>query len=67
MELHMTLRRDALRNVGLANRKKLMDDLDSGEYFKNLSPRELEELMDNALDSRDFKTVEILRKFMYPE
>lgn len=67
MELHMTLRRNALRKVGLANRQKLMADLDSGEYFKNLSPRELEELMNNALDSRDFKTVELLRKIMYPE
>lgn len=66
-EFHMTLRRNALRKVGLANRQKLMADLDSGEYFKNLSPRELEELMDNALDSGDFKTVEILRKIMYPE
>jgi hypothetical protein len=65
-EFHMTLRRNALRKVGLANRQKLMADLDSGEYFKNLSSRELEELMNNALDSGDFKTVEILRKIMYP-
>jgi hypothetical protein len=66
-EFHMTLRRNALRKVGLANRKKLMADLDSGEYFKNLSPSDLEELMNKALDSRDFKTAEILRKIMYPE
>ena len=67
MELHMTLRRDALRKVGLANRKKLMDDLDSGEYFKNLSARDLEKLIDDALDSKDFKTLDILRKIRYPE
>ena len=66
-EFHMNLRRNALRKVGLANRKKLMAELDSGEYFKNLSSRELQELMDNALDARDFKTVDFLRKIMYPE
>jgi len=66
-EFYMTLRRNALRKVGLANRKKLMDDLASGEYFKNLSPGDLEELMNRALDSKDFKTVEALRKIMYPE
>lgn len=66
-EFHMNLRRNALRKVGLANRKKLMADLDSGEYFKNLSSRDLQELMDKALDSKDFKTVEVLRKIMYPE
>lgn len=66
-EFHMDLKRNELRKVGLANRKKLMADLDSGEYFKNLSHRDLEKLIDDALDSGDFKTLEVLRKIMYPE
>ncbi len=66
-EFYMDFKRNALRKVGLANREKLKRDLDSGEYFKNLSLRDLDELMNKALDSRDFKTADILRKIIYPE
>jgi len=66
-EFHMTLRRNALRKVGLANREKLKRDLDSGEYFKNLTNMELDDLIDGAIDERNFKMVEILRKIRYPE
>ena len=66
-EAYLDFMRNELKKTGIANRARLKIELESGEYFKNLTNRELDDLIDDAIDSRDFRMVDILRKIRYPE